>query len=373
MTLPIGSVYPLQLLITYTGIGVIGQSPTVILQRQSDLLYWNGTTFTSVLVHVPMLQVDAVNEPGLYSINFNQAIDNTQETYVAYYTNASMSYPGSAVEEIVFANPVANVNVTAIASAVASKLLVNPSIKIDSSDIASQNTLLSVATEVEEIEDNMALESTLLSGLAAIETDLTNILTIIQPIAGSNQITFIFLDQLSNPIPGVKVTIKNQTNQITLAVGITDTNGKLVLGLPTGAFNVLFFKSFITFPSQPYALTVTGNATITINCVTFQPTAPAPNLCACYCYLTDASGNPVPNILFRAKLVSNFPFSPGSTMLATKDYVECISDATGFINLNLIQGGFYELSAPSLFYTLTDWQVPVQPNLDLSTLLSQTS
>jgi hypothetical protein len=292
---------------------------------------------------------------------------------VAYYTNASISYPGSAVEEIVFANPVANVNVTAIASAVAAKLLVNPAIPIDSSDIASQDTLLSVGADVTYIRNNMALESTLLSCCDEITTGINNILTIIQPIAGSNQITFVFLDQNTNPIPDVKVTIKNQTNLITLAVGATDTNGELVLGLPTGVFNVLFFKSFISFPTQPYPLTVSGNATVTINCTTFQPTAPAPNLCACYCYLTDASGNPVANILFRAKLVSNFPYSPGSTMLATKDYVESISDATGYISLNLLQGGFYELSAPSLFYTLTDWQVPVQPNLDLSTLLGLTS
>jgi hypothetical protein len=282
-------------------------------------------------------------------------------------------YPGAAIEEIVFTSITATVNTLAIASAVAAKLLVNPAIQIDSSDIASQNTSLSILGLVEDIDNNMAQESTLLSGLNAIETDLDTIISIIQPIAGSNQITFVFTDQNSLPIPDIKVTIKNTTNQITLAVGITDINGQVVFGLPTGTFNVLFFKSFISFPTQPYSLIVNGDAEVDISCTTFQPTAPSPNLCACYCYLTDAAGSPISNIMFRAKLVSNYPYSPGSSMLATKDYVESISDATGYISLNLIQGGVYEMSSPALFYTVTDFQVPAQANLDLSTLLIETS
>jgi len=371
--LPVGSSYPLQLLITANGTGITGQTPTVTLQRLSDSFYWTGTGFTSTFTEVPLTEVDSVNQPGLYSVTFNQGIDNNPNAYTAYYNNSNIYYPGSAVEEIVFSSSEEDLNTLAIASAVAAKLLINPAIKIDSADIASQNTLSAVSDEVEEIEDNMALESTLLSGLATIENDLDNILSIIQPIAGSNQITFIFTDQNSLPIPGIKVTIKNTTNQITLAVGITDINGRLVIGLPNGAFNVLFFKSFIQFPTQPYSLVVNGNMTVSISCVTFQPTAPTSNTCACFCYLTDASGQPIPNVLFRAKLVSNFPYSPGTAMLATKDYVESISDATGYINLNLIQNGFYEITSPALFYTITDFQIPVQSSLDLSSILSLTS
>jgi hypothetical protein len=344
------------------------------LQRLVDGLYWNGTTgFTSTPTYVPMPELNQTVQPGLYSINFNQTIDNVPDTYFAYYNNSNPNYLGSAVEEIVYGNIEAEVDTLAIASAVAAKILVNPAIQIDSSDIASQNTLLSVLGDVEYIEQNMALESTLLSGLAVIENDLNTILSIIQPLAGSNTIQFVFTDQNSLPIPGVKVTIKNQTDQITLAVGVTDTNGQVTFGLPTGVFNALFYKSFVQFPTLPYNFTVNANAVIDIDCVTFQPTAPTPTTCACYCYITDATGQPIPNILFRAKLVSNFPYSAGSAMLATKDYVESISDGTGYIQLNLIQGGWYELSAPALFYTVTDWQVPVQTNLDLSTLLNVSS
>jgi hypothetical protein len=112
---------------------------------------------------------------------------------------------------------------------------------------------------------------------------------------------------------------------------------------------------------------------VNIACTTFQPTAPSPNLCNVFCYLTDASGQPIPNILVRAKLVDNYPYSAGSSMLATKGYVECISDASGYISLNLIQGSYVEISAPALYFTLTDFQIPLQASLDLSTQLGLTS
>ncbi len=373
MPLPIGSTYSLQLLITFGGIGVTGQSPLVTLQRHSDGFYWTGTAFTSTFTQVNLTQVDAARQPGLYSRDFAQVIDNVPAVYTAYYSNSTSPYQGASVEELVFANPVANVNQTAIASAVAAKILVNPAIPIDSSDIASQNLLLSVSGEVEEIEDNMALESTLLSGLNVIENDLNTIISIIQPISGSNEITFVFLDQNSLPIPGVKVTIKNTTNQITLATGITDINGQLILGLPTSSFSVLFFKSFISFPTQPYNLIVNGNATVIINCTSFQPTAPSPSLCAAYIYLIDAGGQPISNIMIRCKVVSNYPYSSGGSTLVTKDYQSVISDGTGFCRLNLIRGAFYEISAPALFLTITDYKVPDQATLDLSTLLGVSS
>lgn len=370
----IGSTYPLQLLILSSGVGVTGQSPTVILQRLSDSLYWNGSTsFSPTIAFIPMTEVDSVNQPGLYQVVFNQAVDNTAQTYTAYYSNPTFPYQGSSVEELVFANSVANVNNLAIASAVASKLFVNPAIPIDTSDIASQNTLLSVLATDTTIEQNMAQEATLLSGLDVIENDLTEIISILQPTSGSNNITFSFTDQNSNPIPGIKTTVMNTLAQITLAVGTSDTNGRLTLGLPNGTFKILFFKSFIQFPTMPYTLVVNGDATVVIPCTTFQPTAPSPNTCAIFCYLVDASGQPIPNISVRGKVVSNFPNSPASSMLATKEYVESISDASGYIQLNLMQGTYVEISAPALFLTITDYLVPAVASLDLSTLLSVTS
>jgi hypothetical protein len=373
MNLPIGAVYPLQLLISQYGIGITGQTPTVILQRVSDHYYWTGDDFSSLFHAVVLPEVDSAQQPGLYSLDFQQAVDNTQQTYWAYYNNNSPTYPGVSVEELVYTSPVSVVNTVAVASAVAAKLLVNPAIPINSEDLASQNTLLDVHTHVVGIENNGAKEATLVTGLAEVNGKLDTVISILQPTAGSNMITFVLTDQDALPLPGVKMTIKDSLNQITLAVGYTDANGYLTLGLPVGTFSVLFFKEFIQFPPQPYTLVVSADAVVNIACTTFRPTAPTPTACACYCYLTDASGRPVTGAMIRAKLVGNFPYSPGGGLLATKDYVECISDATGYVSLNLLRNAYYELSSPALYYTLTDWKVPDQDSLDLSTALNQTS
>ena len=375
MMLPIGSQFPLHLLITLNGVGVVSQTPTVVLQRLSDLTYWNGTTgFSGTITAVPLIEVDSVNQPGLYSKTFNQSVDTSgAQTYTAYYLNTNVSHLDTAVEELVFTNIAAQVNTIQIASAVASKILLNPAIPINSADIASNCLLSNVDCDVDYIRNNMALESTLLSGLNVIENDLNTIISIIQPLAGSNEITFVFTDQNSLPIPGVKVTVKNTTSQITLAVGVSDTNGNLVLGLPVGTFNLLFFKSFVSFPTQPVSLIVTANATVPIACVTFQPVAPTANLCAAFLYLVDAAGQPIPNVMVRCKVIDNFPFSGGATMLTTKGYQNVISDATGYIQMNMIIGAYYEISSPELFLTVTDFLVPNQASLDISTLLPQSS
>lgn len=366
--IPPGTTVPLDLMIISSVGGVTGQSPTVLLQRKSDGLYWDGGTgFVVTPTQLPLAEVDPVNQPGLYSRPFSSPINIlTSETFVAYYTNANPTYPGNAVDELVFSTQQATVNSLQIAQAVAAKILVNPAIPIDSADIASQALLLEAEEDIDNIEANMALESTLDAFAVNTGNSLSLILSIIQPLIGTNQITFVFTDQNLLPVPGIKVTIKNTTSLITLAVGVSDINGQFTLGLPSGTFNVLFYKPFYSFVTQPYVLTVTTNQTVPITATSFQPTSAIPNVCACYCYLLDAMGQPVVGEMVRAKLVSDFPFSPGTSMLATKKIVEAFSDGTGYVQLNLIQGGTYEISSPALYFTLTNFKVPAVASLDLS-------
>jgi hypothetical protein len=374
MFLPVGFITTLNLFISSNDVGITGQSPTLILQRLNDLTYFNGTTgFTGTVTRIPLTEIDSVNQPGIYSFIFQQSLDTTgQNSYRAFYNNPSSSYPGSAIEDLVYSNVAAQVNVLQIASAVASKILVNPAIPINSADIASNALLSMVYTDVQSIEANGAQESTLLSGITTIENDLTEILSIIQPLAGSNIVKFVFTDQNSNPIPGIRLTLLNTSSQIVLATGVSNYNGTLTLGLPNGTFNFLLFKSFVSFPAQPINLVVNGNATAPVSCTTFTPTAPTPTTCACYAYLVDASGNPIPNIPVRAKVTTNFPNSPATSTLITKGWTETCTDGTGYFSLNLIQGVFYEISIVDLWYTLTDFQIPTQSSLDLSTKLALT-
>lgn len=377
---PIGSSIPLDLLITGVYGGVTGQTPTVLLQRKSDGTYWNGSNgFTSTPTNVNLAEVDSVHQPGLYRTTFsNQGGDTTQDTYVAYYTNSNPTYPGNAVDEFMFTNQQATVNNLAIAQAVASKILVNPAIPIDSSDIASQALLLEAEEDINNIEANMATQSSLDSYMATVNAKLDTIVAAVQPASGSSLVTFNILDSSNVPIPDVLVTLKNSTGTLTVATGRTNTNGQLILGLPgtfliPETFKVLFYKTFYTFGVQPYTLVVTGNQTVNITGASFQPVSNIPNVCTCYCYMLDATGLPVVGEMLRAKLVSNYPFTPGSGMLATKMDVIATTDVSGFVSLNLIQGAYYEITAPALYITLTNFLIPTASSLDLSTQLQYNS
>lgn len=253
------------------------------------------------------------------------------------------------------------------------KILENPSIPINSADIASQTTLLATQTTANNINNTTAQQSTLLAFQSSATTSLTQILAVLQPITGSNEITWIITDQSNNPVPGVKITVKNTTSAITLATTTVDINGQAILGLPSGTFNIFYYLPFYSFGAQPQVLTVTTNQTVPVTATSFQPVSANPNVCVLFSYLTDASGNPIVNEMVRAKLVSSFPYSPGTSMLASKNYIESFTDNTGFFELPLIQGGCYEISAPALYLTITDFVIPAQASLDLSTLLSRSS
>jgi hypothetical protein len=366
---PVGDTVTLNFLITSAGAGVVSQTPYVVLQRLSDSAYWTGTGFSNTYSSVALAQVDSVNQPGLYSVVFNQSLyDSGEDSFRAYYVNTG-THATLAVEEYIFSFINAASNPTLIANVVKSVLFTDVTKQINVADIASQTTLLAAQTTANTINANMAQASVLDSFITSSTTSLSSILTAVTPLIGSNQITFTALDQNSLPIPNVQITVKNTTSQITLAVANTDINGNAILGLPAGVFNVLYYKAFYTFGTQPYALTVTTDQAVGISGVSFQPASTLPNICTLFSYVTDASGNAVVGAVIRAKLTSNFPYTPGTSMLATKSLVEVLTDSSGYFSLPLIQGSSVEINSPDLYITISDYVVPNQSSLDLSTLL----
>lgn len=366
--LPNGSTIPLDLLIVSSGQGVTGQTPGVILQKKSTGSYWTGSGFSNTIVIVPLIEIDSINRPGYYSITFNQSVDPVlSETYLAYFKNTG-TYAGVAVDEFFFNYVNTDVDPVEIGKVVASFILQDPTTPIDNDDIASQTTLLDVENTVDNISNVMALQSTLVSFETSAEASLAEILSILQPISGANQITFNVLDQNSNPVPGVQITLKNTTSQITLAVGYTNINGQLVLGLPSGTYNVLLFKAFYTFGTQPISLVVTTNQSVTYNATSFVPASVLPNMCTVFSYVLDATGLPVCGINVRMKMVLNLPFASTGSSLIKAGWVETSTDATGYWSLQAIQGATVEVSIPALQFSMTNYLIPTQSSLDLSTL-----
>ena len=101
----LGIIDKLVFTITAGGQGVAAQSPTVIIQKQSNDYFFNGTGFTPTYTAIPMTEVDATNFPGKYSYDFNQALDtsitNGKETYTIRYLNTG-TYALTVDEEITY-------------------------------------------------------------------------------------------------------------------------------------------------------------------------------------------------------------------------------------------------------------------------------
>ena len=91
--------------ITSGGVGIAAQTPTVVIQKQSNDYYFNGTGYTPTYTEINMAEVDASNFPGKYSYDFNQGLDtsitNSTETYSIRYKNTG-TYALTIDEEITY-------------------------------------------------------------------------------------------------------------------------------------------------------------------------------------------------------------------------------------------------------------------------------
>lgn len=73
--------------ITYNREPVTGESPSVVIQRQSDLLFFDGTSFIVARTALKMTEADSSNLPGYYYYDFDQSVDGTEEEYMVRQKN----------------------------------------------------------------------------------------------------------------------------------------------------------------------------------------------------------------------------------------------------------------------------------------------
>ncbi len=83
-------------IIDAAGAGVTGASPTVQIRRHVDAdgnlednFYWDGAAFVAAPTLIPLAEVDAVNNPGLYRYVFQQAGVAVARTYLMYFANTT--------------------------------------------------------------------------------------------------------------------------------------------------------------------------------------------------------------------------------------------------------------------------------------------
>jgi hypothetical protein len=71
--------------ITYNRESVTGESPKTVIQRRSDLLFFDGSSFGEVQNELAMTETDKINLPGYYYYDFGQ--DGSEEEYLVRILN----------------------------------------------------------------------------------------------------------------------------------------------------------------------------------------------------------------------------------------------------------------------------------------------
>lgn len=90
---PIAETINLDLTIEASGVGQTGETPTIVIQRLSDSLYYDdqlasGSRFAAAYTDNAMSEVDATNLAGLYRYQFPHAEDTTgSELFLVRYIN----------------------------------------------------------------------------------------------------------------------------------------------------------------------------------------------------------------------------------------------------------------------------------------------
>lgn len=74
-------------MISYNQAPITGESPLTIIQRRSDSLFFDGTTFSSADTGLGMVESDENKLPGYYYYDFDQSIDGNEEEYLIRVKN----------------------------------------------------------------------------------------------------------------------------------------------------------------------------------------------------------------------------------------------------------------------------------------------
>ncbi len=79
------------------GVGLTGSDPCIMIRRFRsvdgnsflDNYFWDGSTFGATAVSHSMTQVDATNQPGLYTYCFSQSLVQSGTVYNVHYIHNS--------------------------------------------------------------------------------------------------------------------------------------------------------------------------------------------------------------------------------------------------------------------------------------------
>jgi len=345
-------------LIAPSGQGVPGMIPEVAIRRVRathggalDGYFWNGATFQNSPVWLPLVEFDAVNNPGLYTYLFQHSLIASQWTYLLYYRHTAAPV-GYAVEEHVFTSEL-------FIPAGSPVVPVDPNATVMGKLVAMEDPTQPVALANADATWDETLAQHLNPGSTG---EALSLLTL--ALRGAFQIEINLEDTLSTPLQGAQVDIYDNTNTHFLGRVYTDVNGHVNVALDTGAYALRIFKSGYAF-TVPEVLTVTADVSVTYVGTTLIIIVPPsdPSLCAIFGTIRNAAGKPVAN----ARVVA-YAVTP-QVIQGTQKHLEVacvVTDGNGFFRMELERGAqiTFQIEDTGLDVFRT---VPDYPTQDLAT------
>jgi hypothetical protein len=168
-------------------------------------------------------------------------------------------------------------------------------------------------------------------------------------------------DQTANtPVTSVQVRLYSSDGTSFVTYGVTDSSGNYVVDVPDATYWVRFFKPGYAFPSKLSAAVDASAASnvfdVEAENLEILPPSSASNLCRVSGYVVGAGGQPRQGATIQFMLADLKHIVNDRPITASK--VSTRSDKYGYVEVELIQGAFYEVVVEGLDDQVFVSQVP---------------
>jgi hypothetical protein len=289
-----------------------------------------------IVISFMMINVDGTPATGLTLANLFSAIIKPDGTALAGYTEATFTEPGSDGTYIaIFSSGAATKAFTLEDEA-------NPyAVTFNSSDVdipvARDIRIVSAFTT----DVNDSLDDAKGSGFDTNTDSLEAISDAIGAISltGANQVT-ITVDDGTNPLENVNVSVWNATQTTFLGSAITDSLGQVTFGRDDGTYKIILSKAGVNF-TVPETLVVSGNTSATYSGTVIPLPAPAgPDSVIIYEDLTLADDATFPSAtgLIATATIIELPYDFGSKIHSGAIVNGTYDENTGRVTWDLVKG-----------------------------------
>jgi len=346
-------------LVSPTGLGSAGGSPEVAIRRMRathggalDGHYWDGVgAFTNVPTWLPMTEVDAANQPGLYTYLFQQSLVGSEWVYFVYFRH-TVAPLGFAVEEHLITNELfIPTSSPAVPILPGDTVMGRLAAMEDPNEAVAQANADAVWDEAANQHLTPGTTGALLNACAAAH-------------AGAYQIEVNVQDQALDPIHGVQVDIYDAGNSAFLTRLWTNVDGKANVALDAGNYNVRLFASGYSF-TVPEPLLVTADGSVTFQGTSLIIITPpsSPDLCVIFGTIRNAAGTPIAGACVKA--YAETPQVVGGTQ-GSEVVAQTSTDANGYFEIELMRGAVVNFTIEGTDVDVTK-TVPDQASQDITT------